>query len=216
MGLKVYGLPMSTNTARVIACLNEKGLEYELVPVDLRTGAHKQQPFISLNPFGQLPAFQDGDLTLFESRAITKYIAEKYKGTGPDLLRQGSITESAIVGVWLEVEAQQFGPPIADLVLEILIKPMLGGTTDPQAVEIHAEKLAKVLDVYEERLTKTKYIAGDHFTLVDLHHLPYTFCLMNTPKASLITCRPHVLAWWEDISSRPAWKKTAEGIKYGP
>lgn len=49
MAMKLYGLPMSTNTARVIACLNEKDVEYELVPVDLRVGAHKQDPFISLN-----------------------------------------------------------------------------------------------------------------------------------------------------------------------
>eukprot|EP00268_Persea_americana_P032315 TRINITY_DN3173_c0_g1_i1.p1 TRINITY_DN3173_c0_g1~~TRINITY_DN3173_c0_g1_i1.p1 ORF type:complete len:216 (-),score=41.49 TRINITY_DN3173_c0_g1_i1:376-1023(-) len=214
MGLKLYGLPMSTNTARVAACLNEKELEYQLVPVDLRTGAHKQPPFISLNPFGQLPAFQDGDLTLFESRAITKYLANKYKETGPDLLRHNSINESAIVQVWLEVEANQYSPPITALVFEILIKPLLGGTTDPHVVEAQSEKLGKVLDIYEERLSKNKYLAGEHFTLADLHHLPYTFNLMKTLKSSLISNRPHVLAWWEDISSRPAWKKVAGGMKY--
>lgn len=212
--MKDNGLPMSTNTARVLACLNEKGLEYELVPVDLRVGAHKQPPFLSLNPFGQLPAFEDGDLKLFESRAITKYLADKYKETGPDLLRHDNVSASAIVLVWLEVEAQQFSPPISALVFETLIKPLLGGTTDPQVVEAQAEKLGKVLDVYEDRLSKSKYLAGDHFTLADLHHFPYTANLMKTHKASLITSRPHVLAWWEDISSRPAWKKTAEGMKY--
>lgn len=141
-------------------------------------------------------------------------MSNKYKETGPDLLRHESITESAIVNVWLEVEAQQFSPPISALVFESLIKPLLGGTTDPKAVEAQAEKLAKVLDIYEDRLSNAKYIAGNHFTLADLHHLPYAFCLMKTAKASLITSRPHVLAWWEDISSRPAWKKTAQGIKY--
>lgn len=150
-----------------------------------------------------------------ESRAINKYLAEKYKEVGPDLLRSNSLSESAIVGLWLEVEAQQFSPPISALVFESLIKPLLGGTTDNQAVENNAEKLGKVLDVYEERLSKSKYLAGDFYSLADLHHLPYTFCLMMTPKASLITSRPHVLAWWEDISSRPAWKKTAEGVKFG-
>ncbi|XP_077225589.1 glutathione S-transferase-like [Tasmannia lanceolata] len=214
MGIKVHGLPMSTNTARVTACLNEKEIDFQLVPVNLQTGAHKQEPFISLNPFGQLPAFEDGDLVLFESRAITKYLAKKYEETGPDLLGHKSLAESALVEVWLEVEAQQYNPSISPLVFEILIKPLLGGTTDPQAVEKHAEKLGKVLDVYEERLSKAKYLAGDNFTLADLHHLPYTFNLMSTPKATLITSRPHVLAWWEDISSRPAWKKTAEGMKY--
>ena len=200
-GTKSYSSPFSFRHAITRTVFVDIGIPYTFKP-------------ISLNPFGRLPAFQDGDLTLFESRAISKYLAYKYKETGPDLLRINSLSESAIVEVWLEVEGQNFNPPISALVFESLIKPMFGGTTDPTAVETHAEKLGKVLDVYEERLSKSKYLAGDDFTLADLHHMPYTFCLMKTPKASLITCRPHVLAWWEDISSRPAWKKTAEGIKF--
>ena len=49
MGVKVYGMPMSTNTVRVLAALNEKGVEFELVIVDLRTGAHKKPDFLALN-----------------------------------------------------------------------------------------------------------------------------------------------------------------------
>ncbi|KAG1371238.1 glutathione S-transferase 3 [Cocos nucifera] len=204
---------MSTNTVRVVATLNEKGLDYELVPVDLRTGAHKQPSFLALNPFGQIPVLDDGDIVLFESRAISRYIASEYKETGPDLLRSGGgSAETAALEVWLEVESQQFGPPIADLVFELSIKPLLGGTTDPAVVEKQAEKLGKVLDVYEERLSKNKYLAGDHYTLADLHHMPYTFYLMATPQAKLVTSRPSVLAWWHDISARPAWKKTAASI----
>ncbi|XP_008789932.1 glutathione S-transferase 3 [Phoenix dactylifera] len=213
MGLKVYGLPLSTNTVRVVAALNEKGLEYELVPIDLRTGAHKQPSFLALNPFGQIPVLEDEDIVLFESRAINRYIVSKCKETGPDLLRSGAgAKETAALEVWLEVESQHFGPPIADLVFEILIKPLFGGATDPATVEKHAEKLGKVLDVYEAHLSKNKYLAGGEFTLADLNHMPYTHYLMKTPKADLVTARPHVLAWWQEVSARPAWKKTAAGI----
>ena len=99
-----------------------------------------------------------------ESRAISRYIASRYKETGPDLLRSGGgPAETAALEVWLEVESQQFGPPIADLVFELLIKPLLGGTTDPAVVEKQAEKLGKVLDLYEDRLSKNKYLAGGEF-----------------------------------------------------
>ncbi|PIN18085.1 Glutathione transferase [Handroanthus impetiginosus] len=65
MAIKVHGSFVSTATMRVLACLNEKGLDYEFVPVDFAVGEHKKEPFLSLNPFGQVPAFEDGDLKLF-------------------------------------------------------------------------------------------------------------------------------------------------------
>ena len=72
-------------------------------------------------------------------------------------------------------------------------------------------KLEKVLDVYEEHLSKNKYLAGDFFSMADLSHLPLTDYLVNVAKRGKgVTSRKHVNAWWEDISSRPAWKKVLE------
>lgn len=147
-----------------------------------------------------------------ESRAINRYIATKYQDQGTDLLRHDDPKEAALVNVWVEVEGQNYNPPISALVFEIVFKPLYGQTPDEEAIAANAGKLEKVLDVYEERLSKSKYLAGDSFTLADLHHLPYTYYFMNTAKASLINSRPHVKAWWEDISSRPAFKKVAAGM----
>ncbi|MQL80016.1 hypothetical protein Taro_012448 [Colocasia esculenta] len=202
--VKLHGLPMSTNTARVIAVLNEKGVDFELVPVDL-------------SPFGQVPVLEDGDLKLFESRAISKYLAEKHSDAGADLLlRRGgrSLAESATVELWVEVESKHFDPAISPLLYEAVVKPVLGQATDEAVVEAKAAELEKVLDVYEERLGKAKYLAGDHYTLADLHHQPYLFYLMKTAKAELVESRPRVLAWWNDISARAPWLKTAEGMKF--
>ena len=49
MAIKIHGLAMSSATLRVMAAAHEKELDYELVPVDLKSGAHKQEPFLSLN-----------------------------------------------------------------------------------------------------------------------------------------------------------------------
>ncbi|XP_058084132.1 glutathione S-transferase F13-like [Magnolia sinica] len=215
MALKLHGESISTCTSRPMFCLHEKGVDFELVPVNLMVGEHKQPPYLATkNPFGQIPAFEDGDLTLFESRAISRYIATKYKAQGTDLLRQDNLKEFGLVEVWLEVESQAFNPPISAIVYQISISPMLGGTTNDQVVEANVEKLAKVLDIYEERLSKSKYLAGDFFSLADLHHIPYTHYFMKTPKASLITSRPHVKAWWDSISSRPAIKKVTAGMNF--
>uniref|UniRef100_A0A452XJ97 glutathione transferase n=1 Tax=Aegilops tauschii subsp. strangulata TaxID=200361 RepID=A0A452XJ97_AEGTS len=89
--VKVYGLPMNGSVARVLACLEEVDAEYEVVVVDLHTGEHKRLPHLARNPFSQVPAFQDGDLILFESRAISKYILRKGSS---HLLRESSLSES--------------------------------------------------------------------------------------------------------------------------
>ncbi|GLJ16767.1 hypothetical protein SUGI_0288700 [Cryptomeria japonica] len=211
--IKVHGYQLSTATAMVRACLNEKDLEYEFVIVDLSKGAHKQPPFLALNPFGQVPVIQDGDLTLFESRAIVKYLAKKYEGQGTNLLGS-TIGEQAMVEQWSHVESQSFTAPCSEVVFQILIVPMIGGKTDQAVVDSSLKKLSNVLDIYEERLSKSKYLAGSFFSLADLQHLSYIHALVNLAgQGEVVTSRVHVKTWWEDISSRPAWKKVAEAMK---
>ncbi|KAI9080259.1 hypothetical protein K1719_037653 [Acacia pycnantha] len=181
--VKVHGSPFSTATMR-----------------------HKKDPFISLNPFGQVPAFDDGDLQLFESRAITQYIVQEYAEKGTQLISRES-KEKAIIGVWLEVESQHYDPPASKLVWELAIKPMYGMSADTVVVEESEAKLGTVLDIYEKRLSEFKYLAGDCFTLVDLHHLPTIQYLMNSQTRKLFESRPRVHAWVADITARPAWSK---------
>ncbi|KAK9282532.1 hypothetical protein L1049_005452 [Liquidambar formosana] len=204
--IRVHGSTVSTAAMRVFACLYEKELEFEFVQINMGAGEHKQEPFISLNPFGQVPAFEDGDLKLFESRAITQYIAHEYAGKGTQLIIPES-KKMAILSVWMEVEAHQFDPAASKLTWELGIKPMFKMVTDEAVVEENEAKLAKVLNIYETRLTQYKYIAGDCFTLADLHHIPNIYYLMGTRSKKLFDSRPHVSAWVADIMSRPAWLK---------
>ncbi|KAK3415550.1 hypothetical protein EUGRSUZ_H01169 [Eucalyptus grandis] len=205
MVMKVHGGVASTATMRVFATLYEKDLEFEFVPVDLRAGEHKKEPFLALNPFGQVPAFEDGDLKLFESRAITGYIAHAYADKGTPLVCEGK--PMATVGVWMEVEAHQFDTLASKLQWELVYKPMFGMAMDAAVVEENEPKLAKVLDVYEARLSQSKYLGCDCFTLADLHHLPTLTNLMGTPLKKLFDARPKVSAWVADIMARPAWAK---------
>ncbi|KMZ67334.1 Glutathione S-transferase F5, Phi class [Zostera marina] len=211
--MKIFGTPLSVNVARVIAVMNEKNLEYELVDVNLHNGDHKKEPFLSMNPFGQVPAFQDDDIKLFESRAICNYIVFKYKTEGTDLTHLADLKEGSIVGVWCEVEAHQFNPLVSGIMYEYIFTKFLGGETNESKIEEYCAKLTTVLDVYEERLKTCKYLAGDKFSMADLHHCPYLELFMKTPKAEMVTSRPHVLAWWQDISSRPAWVKASSGMQ---
>jgi len=200
---------MSTATRRVLAALFEKEVDFEFVPVNMAAGEHKTEAYLKLNPFGQVPAFEDGDLKLFESRAITKHIADEYSGQGTNLICPAG-KQKAILSLWIEVEAQKYDPAASKILWEHVFKPMFGMTADAAVLEENEGKLAKVLDVYEARLGESKYLACDCFTLADLHHLPTLGYLLDTPYKKLIESRPRVAAWVADITARPAWVKVLD------
>ncbi|CAD6335087.1 unnamed protein product [Miscanthus lutarioriparius] len=208
--MKLYGATVSWNVTRCVVALEEAGAEYQIVPIDFATAEHKSPDHLARNPFGQVPAFQDGDLHLWESRAICMYVARKHK---PDLLREGNLKESAMVDVWLEVEANQYTAALNPILYQCLVSPMFGGTTDQKVVEENLEKLKKVLEVYEARLAKHKYLAGDFLSLADLNHVSVTLCLLATPHASLFDPYPHVKAWWDGLMARPSVQKVAALMK---
>ncbi|KAG8389458.1 hypothetical protein BUALT_Bualt02G0231500 [Buddleja alternifolia] len=211
MGFKVYGHPLSAPTQRVLLTLTEKELEYEFVFVDLLAGENKEEPFISLNPFGQVPVFEDGDLKLIESRAITKYISYLYADKGTPLFDKDP-KKKAIIGVWLEIEALRFDAAAHRLNFEIVVKPIKGMTADEAVVEQLGAQLATVLDVYEARLGESKYLGGDDYSLVDLHHIPFINKLMQTKIKTLFDERPCVSVWCKDLLTRPIWHKVLAGL----
>ncbi|KAE9606311.1 putative glutathione transferase [Lupinus albus] len=213
MVVKVYG-PAYGCPKRVLVCLIEKEIQFETVPFNLSKGDQNHPDFLKLQPFGEVPVVQDGDYTLYESRAIIRYYAEKFKSQGTDLLGQ-TIEERGQVEQWLEVEANNFHRPIYDLVIHVVYAPIQGFPSDPKLIEESEKKVGKVLDIYEERLSKSKYLAGDFFSLADLSHLPFTHYMVNQMKKEyMIRNRKHVSAWWDDISNRPSWKKVLQLYKY--
>ncbi|XVF80759.1 hypothetical protein PTKIN_Ptkin15bG0101100 [Pterospermum kingtungense] len=215
MVVKVYGPVRAACPQGVLACLLEKDVEFEIVHVDLDSGEQKKPHFLLRQPFGQVPAIEDGDLKLFESRAIIRYYAAKYEDRGPKLLGK-SLEERAVVDQWVEVEAHNFNDLFYTLVLQLVILPRMGQPGDLALARSCEQKLEKVFDIYEQRLSNSTYLAGDSFTLADLTHLPAIRYLMTDAGglAHLVTQRKHVNAWWQAISTRSAWKKLMNLANY--
>jgi len=209
--VKVFGSAAFTNVARVLVCLEEVGAEYEVVEVDFHDMEHKGPEHLARNPFGQVPAFQDGDLMLFQSRAISRYVLRKYRtpDDGTNLLRDGDLQGSALVDAWLDVEALQYEPAVHAVFVQHRVVPALGGTPDEKAIGENVEKLRKVLEVYEARLGERRHLAGDAVSLADLSHFPYTHYFMGMPYAAVFDAFPRVRAWWQDLVARPAVRKVA-------
>jgi glutathione S-transferase len=152
--------------------------------------------------------------SLAESRAICRYICDQYADRGNQVLfgkKEGGAVGRATIEQWIESEGQSFNPPSLAIIFQLAFAPMMGRATDLAVVEQNEANLAKVLDVYDQRLGESQYFAGDDFSLADLVHLPNADFLVNrTNKAGLITERKNLARWWDDVSARPAWKKVTE------
>ncbi|KAH6782768.1 hypothetical protein C2S51_008061 [Perilla frutescens var. frutescens] len=208
--VKVYGPPLSTAVSRVLVCLLEKDVPFQLLPVNMARGEHKKPDYLKIQPFGQVPAFQDDSITLFESRAISRYVCEKYANQGNKGLFGTDLFEKASIDQWLEAEGQTFNPPSSVLVFQLAFAPRMKLKQDENVIKQNEAKLANVLDVYDKRLEESRYLAGDDFTLADLSHLPNVQYLNGTDVGELFRSRKNVERWWDDISSRESWKKVVE------
>ncbi|CAD6272921.1 unnamed protein product [Miscanthus lutarioriparius] len=89
--VKVYGWAISPFVSRALLALEEAGVDYELVPMSRQAGDHHRPEHLARNPFGKVPVLEDGDLTLFESHAISRHVLRKHK---PELL--GTATWSKV------------------------------------------------------------------------------------------------------------------------
>ena len=114
--IKLYRHPLSGHSHRVEVLLSLLGRDAEIIDVDLKAGAHKLPEFLAKNSFGQVPALDDGDVTISDSNAILVYLATKYDGART--WYPADLADQAEVQRFLSVAAGKiaFGPASARLV----------------------------------------------------------------------------------------------------
>ncbi|KAJ7896227.1 glutathione S-transferase [Mycena leptocephala] len=214
MVLKFYAGPhVGGGVAIVALLLAEKQIPFEHVVVNLSQREQKAPEFMEMHPFGQIPLIDDDGFILYESRAICRYLAEKYMDQGPQLLPVG-LKERAFVEQAASVEYSHFHPAVVEVIGELLGKPHRGLPVDQTVLANTLAELSAKLDVYEVILGKTKFLAGDEFTLADLFHFSFAPMLANHGIDLMTSRGPNVKRWWDELISRPAWIKVkAKGIK---
>ncbi|CAA7262251.1 unnamed protein product [Cyclocybe aegerita] len=195
MVLKVYGSPASICTKRVALVLHEKKVSFELHVIDLAKGENKSPEYLSKQPFGQIPYIDDDGFILYESRAIAAYIAAKY----PEQGTRGLIPKPKR----FSSRPRPLSSPTS---------MMFDMTTNQAVVDDQVGQLAARLDVYDQILSKQKYVAGNELTLADLYHLPYA-SLLGAAGSDVLEKRPNFLRWYKVISSRASWQAIKDGVK---
>ncbi len=203
--MKLYNANFSPNCLRVRAVIFELGADVEIVDVDVFGGDTKTPEYLAVNPNGKVPAFVDGDLSLFESRAINAYLAslDPSRRLYPEDLKK-----RAIVDQWSYWQAIHLGPSSQKLSFEKVLKERFGrGKPDENVVAAETKETMKLLGVLNRSLAGRDWIAGD-LSIADFA-LASTFTLRNEAGISLADF-PNVAAWIGRLESRDAWRKAIE------
>ncbi|KAL4727839.1 hypothetical protein ACLX1H_004529 [Fusarium chlamydosporum] len=217
MTLKLYGYVPSTCTLRVANVLAEKGLDYEMITVDVFAGKHKTEEYANeFHPFNKIPVLFDEEegIRIYESRAIAHYIAAKYRDRGTDLSpSEADMKAYARFQEALSLESSYFDPSVYSIAWEEVFKRLRGlGPANAAIVKDKLEDLDKSLAGYERILSKQKYLAGDNITLADLFHLPYGQMTEPLGFGDLLSKYPAVKKWWNGLKERESWKKVTENV----
>ncbi|RIA83763.1 glutathione S-transferase [Glomus cerebriforme] len=210
MTIQIIGFSGSTCTQKVFNVLEELGLSYEFIKVKYQD--IKTPEYLATNhPFGKVPVLIDDGFKLYESRAIARYLINKYQGTKNSIvLIPSDVQKAALVEQFISVETSYYTGPLHKLFEQVVLSKYFEKTADPVIVKDALEEINKVLDVYEKLLEDKDYLTGE-FSLADALHCPYGNYaikngyddLYNNPK------RPNVTRWWKNITERECWKKVA-------
>ena len=201
--IKLYRYPLSGHSHRVELFLSLLDLPTELIEVDLAAGAQKAAAFLELNPFGQVPVIQDGEVTLADSNAILVYLASKY---ADEHWLPREPVRAAAVQRWLSVAAGlvAFGPAAARLI------KVFNAPFNAEEVIARANGLFAVM---EKELQKSAFLAGELPTLADVANYSY---IAHAPEGNIsLTPYPHIRSWLARIEALPGFvpmTKSAVGL----
>lgn len=163
MTAKLYDLELSGNCYKVRLLCSLVGVPLNIVPVDLLAGEHQKEPLLTLNPFGEIPIFEDGDTVLRDSQAILVYIARKWGGES--WLPTGAAEEAHVVE-WLMTAANDIARGPGDARLH----DKFGYDLD---VEKARDKARHTLTLMENHLSKRSWLALERPTIADIACMPY-------------------------------------------
>jgi glutathione S-transferase len=184
-----------TRSIRARWVLQELGVEFRSVSVDLRRGEHRTAEFLQLNPAGKVPVLVDGDVVVTESVAVALYLAEKFPQRR--LLPQ-DVGERAQVYRWLLFTATELEQPLWRIVRHTRLYPEAKRLAAD--VELAREDFRSMAAVLEAHLHGRAFVAGDAVTVADFV-LAYTLDWAN--ELALLTGFPSLQHYFERMYQRP-------------
>jgi glutathione S-transferase len=193
--LRIYGSARSRAT-RTLWMAEELGLQYEHLDYAPRSPATRTPEYLALNPNGRVPTIDDDGFILSESMAINLYLAKKHRKLCPS----GAQNEARALQ-WSFWETDRLDRQLTTYANNAFALPE--AQRDPAAAKTAWDEIAPALDVLEIALGRSRWLAGDDFTVADLN----VAAAMYRALFFDLTKWPHMHGWLHRCWERPAGKR---------
>jgi GST-like protein len=187
------------NGHKVHIMLEECGLPYRVIPVDIGAGDQFKPEFLAISPNNKIPAIVDphgpegAPISLFESGAILLYLAGKTGKFLPD-----GVTARYEVLQWLMFQMGGVGPMLGQAHHFRIYAP----DKIPYAIDRYTNEARRLYGVMDKRLANSRYIAGPAYSIADIAIFPWLRSWKN--QGINWNDYPHLKGWFDEIAARPA------------
>jgi glutathione S-transferase len=197
--MKLY-FAETINARKACAAAKHVGAPVEFVRVDLRTGQHKQPPFLAMNPNAKVPVLESEGATLWESNAIMCRLAE---AAGSDFWPKDARQINVIR--WMFWSSEHFSRYASRLYFEYVVKPLFGiPPYEPAVIDEAKGYVRQYGQVLDDHLRGRAFLVGERPTVADFAvgaAMPYA------DRAQLPLDGFNEIARWKaKLDSLPAWR----------
>lgn len=205
--IKVWGRTTSGNVQKVLWALIELGLPFERVDIGGPFGGNREPEYLAMNPNGLIPTIQDGDLIMWESNAIVRYLARKY---GAGRLEPSDLNEYARANQWMDWKLTIAGPVHVPAFFNLVFKTPQ--ERDLDAIEKSIAAFTAAMSILDAHLQKSDFVAGPNFTMGDipLGVMGHRLTLLAPDRPAM----PGLERWLNALRARPGFRDHVEAIMY--
>jgi glutathione S-transferase len=197
--LSVLGKATSINVRKVLWTCAELGVHYELEEWGAGLRDTNAPAFLALNPNALVPVLVDGELVLWESNTICRYLAASRQRH--DLLPAAPAAR-ALVEQWMDWQATELNGAWRYAFMSLVRKHADYG--EPRAVQSSVRDWNRMMTVLEQQLARSgAFVIGHELTLADIVIGLSTHRWLSTPMER--PALPHVERYYEQLSQRPAF-----------
>lgn len=205
--IDLFGADTSVYVRSARLALEEKGVDYQLRPVDVFAPGGVPESYLELNPFGRIPALRHGTLTLYETVAILRYVDEGFDG--PPLQPDDAPARARMTQILSVLDSSGYRTLVWDIYVERVVKTRDGRTADEVAIASAVGCARTFVAALEELAADGPFLLGDRPTLADCHAAPMLALLGKAEEGALLLGNaPKLSAWLENFEQRPAFMAT--------
>ncbi len=198
--LKIWGRANSINVQKAMWTVGELGLEHERIDVAGKFGGLDTPEFGAMNPNRLVPVVQDGDVTVWESNAVIRYLASRY---GADSLWCSSPAERALADAWMDWVATTLYPVFIRIFVGLIRTPP--SRRNPQLIANSIERTGRIYQHFDACLDGRTHIVGDTLTMGDIPvgATLFRYFTMDIDRPAL----PNLERVYAALMERPAYRE---------